>query len=357
MARRFRDAVAALHDLLDAAERDPDLVRNLVYPDYQAMMSDAERQTFHRVIAEAEAQQAVQVRRQRHAGPADIRFIALADADRLARLLRRDPAADAASRAIAALRAAVGPVAGWIDEVIDQIAAGWALRREPFPGLAALDTGQAEKFVRILAAVDRDEHLRGWDMRTFSRHACGDSKAVEAAAARLARVLRVRFNLPEVRPREVLAAVGIEKFPWPVLVRGRLRLPDGTELTARPYHGLPPETAPAITVEGTVPYVMVIENLASFNRYVREIDDGSVVVYSGGFPSRATLATIRRLDGSLPQHIPFFHWGDADHHGRLILEHIRSAVARHVNPHLMDREGIEEQEAISPEPPPTRLLA
>lgn len=352
MARQFRNALDALHDLLDAAECEPERVRNLVYPDYRGMTSDAERQTFHRVIAEGEAVQAIEVRRQRHAGPADIRFIALADAGRLAAFLRRNPAGDAATQAVTALRSRLGPVPDWIGGVIDEIAAGWALRREPFPGLVPCDVAAAEKFVRILAAIDRGEHLRGWDMRTFSRHACADSKAVENAAARLARVLRPRFNLPDVRPMEVLAALGIEKFPWPVLIRARLLLPDGTELAASPYYGLPPEVAPGISVLGAAPYVIVIENLASFNRYAREIDDGSVVIYSGGFPSRATLAAIRRLDASLPPEVGFFHWGDADRHGRLILEHIRSSIARPLLPHLMDREDGEEQEATNPEPPP-----
>jgi Uncharacterized protein conserved in bacteria C-term(DUF2220) len=357
MARKFRDAAAALDDLLDAAEREPGRTRNLVYPDYQAMTKDAERQAFHRVMADAEAAQAVEVRRRRDAGPENIRFIDMADMGRLAAFLRRDPAGDAAARAIAALRARVGPVSGWIDAIVDEIAVAWTLRKEPYPGLVPCDVVSAEKFLRILAAIDRGEHLRGWDMRTFSRHACGDSKAVEAATARLARVLRGQFNLPEVRPREVLAALGIEKFPWPVLIRGRLRLADGSEIAAYPYHGLPPEAVNGITILGHVPYVIVIENLASFNRYTREIRDGSVVVYSGGFPSRATLDAIRRLDVTLPRRVAIFHWGDADHHGQLILEHIRAAIGRDLLPHLMDKASVEEQEAINPEPPRAALLA
>ncbi|MDB5584057.1 MAG: hypothetical protein JWR80_9233, partial [Bradyrhizobium sp.] len=39
------------------------------------------------------------------------------------------------------------------------------------------------------------------------------------------------------------------------------------------------------------PYVLIIENFASFVRHVREIafDDGALVIFSGGFPSRAAL--------------------------------------------------------------------
>lgn len=352
MPRKFRDAVAALHDLLDSAERRPGGVRYQVSPDYDAMTSTSELETFHGMIAKAEAAHAVEVRRRRHEGPANIHLIALSDAARLAAFLRRDPAADAAAQAIKELRSRLGPQAGWIETVIDEIGSGWTLRREPFPGLMPCDVGLTEKFLRILAAIDREEHLRGWDMRRFSTHACRDSKAVEAAAARLARVLRRRFDIPDVKPLEVLAALGIEKFSLPVLIRGRIRLSDGTELTARHYYGLPPEIAPDITVLGTVPYVLVIENLASFNRYAREIKDDGVVIYSGGFPSRATLAVVRRLDASLPQAVAFFHWGDTDPHGHLILEHIRSAIRRPLTPHLMDRADGGEQEAIDPEPPP-----
>jgi len=356
MPRQFRDAVAALDDLLRAAERTPNRDRNLVYPDYRAMTSDAEREAFHRVMAAAEVAQAVIVRRDRHAGPADIRFVSLADAVRLAGFLRRTLAGETADQAIATLRESVGPVPAWIGAIIDDIASAWAVRRAPYPGLDPGDVPAARKFLLILTAIDRGDHERGWDMRTFSQRACGDSKGVEAAMARLARVLRPRFNLPDAEPRELLAALGIEKFPGPVLLRGCLQLPGGTQFNARPYLGLPPEMAQGFSILGTVQYVLVIENLASFNRHAREVDDGGVLVYSGGFPSRATMAAIRRLDKSQPAPVPFFHWGDTDHHGWLILNHIRAAMTRPLRPHLMDRATGAEQEEIDPEPPDLTVL-
>ena len=248
MARRFRDAVAALNDLLDAAERQPDRSRNLVYPDYQAMKSDSERETFHRTVAGAEAAGAVTIRRKKYAGPADINFISLADAACLALWLRRVPVDVSTERAVAELRRRVGAVPEWIDAIIGEIAAAWVVQRAPYPGLEPRDVPAAAKFLLILAAIDRGDHARGWDMRTFSRRACGDSKAVEAGTARLERVLRARLNLPWTRHGEVLTALGIEKFPWPVLIRGALRLPGGAEIDARPYCGLPPEMVQNVTV-------------------------------------------------------------------------------------------------------------
>jgi hypothetical protein len=350
MARCFRDPVAALNDLLDVAERQPDRTRNLIYPDYQSMTSDTERADFHRVIEEAEAVLAVTVRRDRRAGPADIRFVSLADPPLLARFLRRVPATDKAATAIATLRQQVEPLPDWIAVILSDIAKAWAVRAEPYPGLAPDDVSTAAKFLRVLVAIDRGDHLFGWDMRTFSRRTCGDSKAVEAGMARLARALRVRFGLPDAKPREVLAALGIEKFPWPVLIRGCLALPCGTVMSARPYLGLPPEWASTFQILLPAGYVLTVENLASFNRHAREVDDDGVVVFSGGFPSRAVLAAIKRLDRLLPAAVPFFHWGDTDWHGRLIFEHIGRAIERPLHMHLMD--GVaSEQEETDPCPP------
>lgn len=353
MPRRFRNGLDALSHLLDAAERGPGRTRLLAYPDYAGMESEEERQAFHRVVEDAAAAGAVTISRIRRAGPADIRFVALQDQGELARFLRRTPATEQAEVAIAELRRLAGPLPDWVAATLDEIAAGWAVRRELYPGVLPGSVDTAAKFLRILAAIDRGEHLHGWDMRTFSRRACGDSKAAEAGMARLARALRGRYGLPETSPREVLSALGIEKFPQPVLIRATLGLRDGTTVAARPYVGVPPDWAGEIMPVGAVPYVLVIENLASFNRHVREVDDAGIVVFSGGFPSRATMAAVRRLDAVLAPDVPFFHWGDTDRHGRLILDHIAAGLHRPLKPHLMEfgPEHVREQEEIDPQPP------
>jgi hypothetical protein len=359
MVKRFREGIGALNHILDAIEREPQRARIRAYPNYQDMATEEERLGFHRVVAAAEDAGAVVVKRDRRAGPEDIRFVELVNRSTLALFLRRTPAEDAAAWAIAKLREAVGATSAWLNDVIGEIAAGWGTLREPYPGLEPGDVKTATKFLQILLAIERGEHLKGKDMRTFSQRACGDSKAVERGMARLARALRQRNELPEVRPREVLAACGIEKFPQPVLLRGRLRLANGTDIDARPYVGVPPEWASVLTPVGPVPYVLIIENLASFNRQSREIDDDGILVFSGGFPSRAVLAAIRRLDEVLPTLVPFFHWGDTDRHGRLIFEHLAGALGRGLRPHLMENAdpGSFEQEEMDPVSPLDRPMA
>lgn len=342
--------MAALNYLLDAKEWEPNRISIKARPDYASMSSDDERNAFHKVV---EAAKGVTVKRfSRPEGPADIRFVELTDPAELARFLGRRPAYESASSSIKTLRQAIGPVSSWIGDVIDEIESAWAIRREGFPGLQPGDVAAAEQFVRILVAVDRGEHLRGWDMRTFSQRACGNSKAVEVGMARLVRALRKKYPLPDVQPKEALASLGIEKFPQPVLIKGHIKLPQGAETIAHPYLGLPPEWAEGFNTIGQPPYVLVTENLASFNRHVREINDEGVVIFSGGFPSRAVLTAIKRLDALLPMNVPFFHWGDTDRHGFLIFQHIAISLTRPLLPHLMD--GVEantEQEALDPRSP------
>jgi len=90
-----------------------------------------------------------------------------------------------------------------------------------------------------------------------------------------------------------------------------------------------------------------VENLASFNRHCREIDDDGAVVFSGGFPSRAVMAAICRLDTLLPDTVPFFHWGDGDRYGHLIFEYISKSLDRTLRMHLMD-DVVSEQEENNP---------
>nr|WP_249788621.1 Wadjet anti-phage system protein JetD domain-containing protein [Bradyrhizobium sp. G127] len=110
----------------------------------------------------------------------------------------------------------------------------------------------------------------------------------------------------------------------------------GVDFAGLVYVGLPPEQAPAIEPAGAIRSILTIENLASFNRHVREalqVDD--VVVYTGGFPSRAVaaaLVAISRWPGISRIH----HWGDIDEGGLRIALHLTSLVSIPVLPHLMN---------------------
>ena len=85
-----------------------------------------------------------------------------------------------------------------------------------------------------------------------------------------------------------------------------------------------------------VPYLLTIENLASFQRHVREIEDDGIVIYSAGFPSPALTHVLNWLDNTLPDSCPCFHWGDRDIGGIRIFSHVEKSLPAHrVLPHLM----------------------
>lgn len=154
----------------------------------------------------------------------------------------------------------------------------------------------------------------------------------------LAQQLRRLDQLPDYLEGadDVLAHYGLEKFPQPVLVAGALAW-RGERLKQEPYVGLAPEVASAVTAAGAVSGILTIENLASFNRHVREArGDGEIVIYSGGFPSRHTLAFIHRL--AAESEAPCFHWGDIDLGGIRIAHHLHQALPRGLRLHLMSEE-------------------
>ena len=134
--------------------------------------------------------------------------------------------------------------------------------------------------------------------------------------------------------------MGLEKFPPPLFIKGPLALDYGGtqwDLTPlRPYVALSPDAVGDIRPTTPVPYLLTIENLASFQRHVREVQDSGVVVYTAGFPAPALVRVLGQLDQRLPADCPFYHWGDRDPGGLRIYTKVVAACPNHgVRPHLM----------------------
>jgi hypothetical protein len=140
----------------------------------------------------------------------------------------------------------------------------------------------------------------------------------------------------------VWAHIGLERFSHPVHVRGPLvvdgengRLIDGR---AKPFASIHPEMLSKLTVLETPAAILTIENYASFNRQVREIEDGSLVVYTGGFPAAGVVELLSTVLTVLPAEVPFLHWGDVDAGGVRIFRYLEENLPRGPRPHLMTKE-------------------
>jgi hypothetical protein len=52
------------------------------------------------------------------------------------------------------------------------------------------------------------------------------------------------------------------------------------------------------------------------------VEDGSLVVYTGGFPSAGVVDILSNVLRALPTDVPFLHWGDIDAGGLRIFRYL-----------------------------------
>lgn len=339
--KRFADAGLLLNWLLDAHEaRDRGGANVIAHVDYDRISTHATTQRFEAALRMAENTGGITLEYGRP--PLEdhvIKRVRLADPEALYEHLDREPRAVTAARCAGALRSIVAGRPHDIARIPDELEAGWARRKAPYR-LEPDDHELAAQFLRLVCGFLDGIHQDS-DQRTFARRATGDSKALEykGQSARVAQVLARHLDLESDNPAEVLEALGIRKFPAPVCVRGPVGLDAAhgeVDLSRlRPYAAMAPDQAPGIVALRNPAYVLTVENFASFNRHVREVRDDGLILYTGGFPSRAVQTVIVRLDNQLDRSVPFLHWGDIDPWGLRIFRHIEGLLARGLRPHLM----------------------
>jgi hypothetical protein len=330
-----------LERLLERSERHPDRSRPAsAAPEYDKLSTAQQVGRFHDLMAAAERFGAVEVQRGRRDRGHLIERVRVRDPELLARHLGRPMAAVTAQRA----REDVLPVAAsgepWVVALLDEMTGRWA-RREASYRLNATQTEANREFFTLLASMSRHE-ARGLDARTFSFRATNDTKAFDRHASRIAAVLGIQIGFPGAAPDVVWSHVGLERFSHPVHLKGPVivegpagRLVDGN---AKPFASIHPDMLPQLSILETPAAILTIENYATFNRQVREIEDGSLVVYTGGFPSAGVIDCLSKVLRALPADVPFLHWGDIDAGGLRIFTYLEETLPRGPRPHLMTRE-------------------
>ncbi|MCD9825344.1 DUF2220 family protein [Bradyrhizobium japonicum] len=295
---------------------------------------------FHDQMAAAERFGAVEVQRGKRDRGHLIERVRVRDPELLARHLGRPTAPAIAQRVREELLQVAATGEPWVATLLDEMTARWA-RSEAAYRLTAGQADASKEFFTLLASISRQE-AQGLDARTFSQKATNDTKAFDRHASRLAAVLGVRIGQPGAAADVVWAHIGLERFSHPVNLRGPVvvkgageRLVDGR---ARPFASIHPEMISQLSVLERPKAVLTIENYASFNRQVREIEDGSLVVYTGGFPSAGVVELLSKVLTSVPDDVPFLHWGDVDAGGVRIFRYLEESLPRGPRPHLMSEE-------------------
>jgi hypothetical protein len=355
MARQFADARQLMDDLLDRYEAGT--TSPIGYPDYSAFADVSEIDRFVKQLEEAEAAGAVRISKGRGRNGEQIARVRLEAVARLYDMLGRRPVGEVAAQARHRLLDGVD-LPREFEVAITAIRAAWD-RGRAWQGFAVHDVERLRTALFLAKAILEGRH-RGVDYRTFSRRIAGDSKALERVEGAVVRFLASALELPPAaRPKDALRALGLEKFAPPLLLAGPVDF-DAAELSrARPtYFGIPPVEADRVRLRKTPPYLLTIENFASFNRHVTEADpegDG-FTVYVGGYPSFATQDALRCFARAVPSEVPFYHWSDIDPDGTWIFRTIERNIERPLRPHLMKPELAEQlgripEETVRPQRP------
>lgn len=344
MSRRgFSSIVTLVEDLLARHERTPEARSLIAAIDDDGFPNMDLRDAFDETLSDLERDGGVDLIRK---GPKTDRRVTgarLKSPEVLYGFVGRQPAARVALQSVASLRSRPDLPHGAVD-LIDAVASAWGR------GVSHIGVGRGE--VRTLSdvislAVAVKSRLSGdlqadQDFRTFSRLAVADSKALErnlrSVVAALQRIYGTDDRLSGMEPDEILATAGIARLPQPILVHGDVDL-HGAPFPSMPYVGIPVEVAGGLRLRSRPEYVLTIENFTSFVRHAREVarSDDALIVYSGGFPSRPALATIRIL--AEQARAPTYHWGDMDGGGVRIFRHIERELAEggvRLQPHMMD---------------------
>jgi hypothetical protein len=339
--RMTEAGVEFLERLLERSERNPDRSRPAsAAPQYDNLSTAQQVGRFHDLMVAAERFGAVEVQRGRRDRSHLIERVRILDPDLLARHLGRPTASVTAQRAREELLPVAATGEPWVASLLEEMTGRW-MKGEAAYRLTAVQAGAAKEFFTLLASISRRE-ARGLDARTFSFRATNDTKAFDRHASRLAAVVGVQIGQPGAAPDVVWTHIGLERFSHPVHLKGPVvvegptgRLIDGN---AKPFASVHPELVPQLSVLKNPEAILTIENYASFNRQVREIDDGSLVVYTGGFPSAGVVEVLSKVLRAVPGDIPFLHWGDVDAGGLRIFRYLEENLPRRPQTHLMSRE-------------------
>jgi hypothetical protein len=227
----------------------------------------------------------------------------------------------------------------WVASVVGEMVRRWA-RGDSAYRISSSTVDAAKEFIALLAAISKDR-ARGLDARTFSLKVTGDTKAFDRHASRISEVLAAQRGETGLSADLIWKAIGLERFSHPIHLRGGVLIENGDRTTVDgrglPFASVHPEMLPRLRLCAEPTSLLTIENYASFNRYVREVEDGSLVVYTGGFPSAGVMELLKLLLTKVAPDVPFFHWGDVDAGGLRIFRYLEETLARAPTPHLMTR--------------------
>lgn len=173
----------------------------------------------------------------------------------------------------------------------------------------AVDLLDAAKVIKACKEQDAEDVA----IRRLSTALFADSKRIEKLVAALDILSADSFDTPWREEEEVFGALGLVKFPQPLLVAGEgvITLDGGRIIEIpKPYVGVPPQAVTNIMTGGR--YVLTVENLTTFHELAagKAGAINGLLLYTGGMPAPSFLRVYGKAiqEGRLDR----YHWGDID---------------------------------------------
>ena len=227
----------------------------------------------------------------------------------------------------------------WLQKALAGLADAW----QEDKGIRRITVNKADALlhaIQFLKWLDLQNDL-AIDMRTASVKALNDSKLLERQTAFIADLLRLHPTLggelsDDQTAEDILSQFGISRFSPLLRIKGNCQLSTKTGNInidcATPYLAMPLESLLTVEQITPAPYILLIENLASFERYCREIDESGITVFTSGFPSRKWRKILKPL---CTADVQVFHWGDIDVGGYRILALLNQEFDGRIQPFRM----------------------
>lgn len=272
-----------------------------------------------------------------------IEYIQIIDGHRLMNSQGVIPQADEIKVSFRHLEAAVFNVPWW-DNAKLEITQIWSSNKT----FCGVNRNQADRLFDAMRVIEWivqppvSEYVP--DIRTLSAMLYGNSKKLECKS--FSGLIR-KLMLPHIEDdvvdlledgAKLLEYFGISKYPIPMRFKanGLLHCRGVIDLSALRYGiGVSPDEVKGIVWRQQPSYVLFIENRTSFERYVREIDDLGVIIYTAGFPPRSWVYVMEIIIAELRTTIPVYHWGDRDAGGYRILAFLAKRLDINIQPYLM----------------------
>lgn len=342
---KFTDPYQAFHTLLDIYESQPNRRSAIAFkPDYENLRYAA-IEGYHQIIHQAEQVGAVLIVPEKpNLEASKFKSVRLENASSLYRFCNREPLTSVTSKHFDFLIGSTTSTAEWLLDEILAACQKWQIQAA-YEGLSVKQVDEAKILFQLLETIVEND-LPELDVRSFGIEACGDSKSLERQLTRVTSILKRVFELEGETPEEILEHFGITRFPDPAWVKGPLRLlKNEIEIPIhlqKPFFTINLHDIENIQSSSVPQYVLSIENKTTFNRYVREISDGGLVLYTGGFPSRCIISLFNQLVNLYENNTQWYHWGDIDAGGLRIFRHLETKVFEPssipLRPHLMSKQ-------------------